>query len=247
MRKKLTLPLLFAFILAGCASGPDKRPEYTTSPPLENGWGRIYVRGGTMHHNFNFKIWTENMNGPVYINSQRVWMTGKNEHIAIDVLPGVYEAQWLSNESTVFYPLGAIGPAVPSVIKISAGESQYFTSDIFREAGVLTWRVTQRPSLDGDSKLVSYLKFNQQPTSNRPVQQTSSEVDRLRAEAAAARQRQFEEKPNQSRLPSVAPAQVVTPLYTDRLSLDASKKKCADLGFKPATEGFGKCVLQLSK
>lgn len=32
-----------------------------------------------------------------------------------------------------------------------------------------------------------------------------------------------------------------------RLSLDVSKKKCSDLGFKPATEGFGKCVLQLSK
>jgi hypothetical protein len=33
----------------------------------------------------------------------------------------------------------------------------------------------------------------------------------------------------------------------DRLSLDASKQKCTELGFKPATEGYGKCVLQLSK
>ena len=33
----------------------------------------------------------------------------------------------------------------------------------------------------------------------------------------------------------------------DRLSLDASKRKCTELGFKPATEGYGKCVLQLSK
>jgi hypothetical protein len=31
------------------------------------------------------------------------------------------------------------------------------------------------------------------------------------------------------------------------LSLEASKKKCTELGFKPATEGHGKCVLQLSK
>jgi len=30
-------------------------------------------------------------------------------------------------------------------------------------------------------------------------------------------------------------------------SLDAAKKKCTELGFKPATEGYGKCVLQLSK
>jgi serine kinase of HPr protein (carbohydrate metabolism regulator) len=33
----------------------------------------------------------------------------------------------------------------------------------------------------------------------------------------------------------------------DRLSLEASKQKCTELGFKPATEGYGKCVLQLSK
>lgn len=33
----------------------------------------------------------------------------------------------------------------------------------------------------------------------------------------------------------------------DRLSIDESKKKCTELGFKPSTEGHGKCVLQLSK
>ena len=43
--------------------------------------------------------------------------------------------------------------------------------------------------------------------------------------------------------PVLAPQSVTN----DRLSFDASKKKCAELGFKPATEGFGKCVLQLSK
>ncbi len=32
-----------------------------------------------------------------------------------------------------------------------------------------------------------------------------------------------------------------------RFSIEVSKKKCADLGFKPMTESFGKCVLQLSK
>jgi len=30
-------------------------------------------------------------------------------------------------------------------------------------------------------------------------------------------------------------------------SLEEAKKKCSDLGFKSGTEGFGKCVLQLSK
>ena len=33
----------------------------------------------------------------------------------------------------------------------------------------------------------------------------------------------------------------------NRLTLDESKKKCTELGFKPATEVHGKCVLQLSK
>lgn len=32
-----------------------------------------------------------------------------------------------------------------------------------------------------------------------------------------------------------------------RLSLDGSKKKCGELGFKAGTEAFGKCVIQLSK
>jgi hypothetical protein len=31
------------------------------------------------------------------------------------------------------------------------------------------------------------------------------------------------------------------------LDIESSKKKCGDLGFKSGTDGFGKCVLQLSK
>jgi len=31
------------------------------------------------------------------------------------------------------------------------------------------------------------------------------------------------------------------------LSLDWAKRKCVDLGFKPNTERFGNCVLQLSR
>jgi hypothetical protein len=30
-------------------------------------------------------------------------------------------------------------------------------------------------------------------------------------------------------------------------SMDVFKSKCKDLGFLPKTEGFGKCVLQLSR
>ena len=39
----------------------------------------------------------------------------------------------------------------------------------------------------------------------------------------------------------------ISPPAIERLSIEASKKKCTELGFKPATEGHGKCVLQLSK
>ncbi len=44
----------------------------------------------------------------------------------------------------------------------------------------------------------------------------------------------------------ITPTNINPPLI-ERLSIEASKKKCEELGFKPATEGFGKCVLQLSK
>ena len=86
------------------------------------------------------------------------------------------------------------------------------------------------------------------PLTPQPVQLQPQETDRLRAEAEASRQRQrqLEEQLNQARQPPAPSQPVVTP-NTDRLSLDASKVKCTDLGFKPGTEAHGKCVLQLSK
>lgn len=38
-----------------------------------------------------------------------------------------------------------------------------------------------------------------------------------------------------------------SPVQQNSTSMDNAKKKCSDLGFKSGTEGFGKCVLQLSK
>jgi hypothetical protein len=38
-----------------------------------------------------------------------------------------------------------------------------------------------------------------------------------------------------------------TPIKPAEVDLSDAKKKCSDLGFKSGTEGFGKCVLQLSK
>ena len=244
--------LLLGLILTGCASAPEKRPEYTALPALENGYGRIYVGGGKLYNwaNVGFPLWSVDHLGPLFINEKRVWTTGRNEHIAIDLLPGVYEVYWKSSPCETKYCL-----IQKSAIRVAEGETRYFTSDQMHVTDVdYRSAVTQRP-LDGDSKLVSYLKFNQPPTASQPVQQKNSELERLRAEAEVARQRQrqLEDQLNRTRQPvpsvqqSVAPVQVVAPAITDRLSLDASKVKCSELGFKSGTEAFGKCVLQLSK
>ena len=88
-----------------------------------------------------------------------------------------------------------------------------------------------------------------------PVQQEivpNQENNRVISEVGEAKRKQAEPE-QQIR---IAQQQVSSPLQdqkksaspeNDRLSLDASKKKCTELGFKPATEGHGKCVLQLSK
>ena len=81
-----------------------------------------------------------------------------------------------------------------------------------------------------------------------PTPVKSTEVERLQAEAEASRQRQrqLEEERNQARQ-QPAPVSGASITNIDRLSLDVSKSKCTELGFKPGTEAFGKCVLQLSK
>ena len=78
--------------------------------------------------------------------------------------------------------------------------------------------------------------------------------DRVNSEIEAeSKKRQEFEQQEKARINSESEAQKANvviknvPPENERLSLEASKKKCTDLGFKPATEGHGKCVLQLSK
>ena len=53
---------------------------------------------------------------------------------------------------------------------------------------------------------------------------------------------------NQSAQPSQAPTAPLGGVpQTGSISMDVAKQKCGELGFKLGTEGFGKCVLQLSK
>jgi hypothetical protein len=76
-----------------------------------------------------------------------------------------------------------------------------------------------------------------------PVNTQNDEVKKLQAEVSRLQEL---EKAKQEPIQAEAVIKNAPP-ENERLSLDASKKKCTELGFKPATEVHGKCVLQLSK
>ena len=44
-----------------------------------------------------------------------------------------------------------------------------------------------------------------------------------------------------------APTKLPLTLLNSEISIPTAKAKCAEIGFAPGTEGFGKCVLQLTK
>ena len=218
MRKLTLIFLLMFFFIAGCATAPQSRPEQTSLPTLEKGWGRIYIGGGSLCSGMCVKLWSEGQVGPVFINGQRVWTFAKNEHTAIDLLPGIYEVYWVPNKPDKVF-------SQKSAITISAGSNRYFATDSETRIGAhfgligalasdytMNAVINEKQNLDVESKLVSYLKFNKQETSGQPNQKL--------------------------------PAALKPPAG---MSLDASQIKCAELGFKPATEAYGQCVLQLSK
>ena len=76
-----------------------------------------------------------------------------------------------------------------------------------------------------------------------PVNTQHDEVKKLQAEVSRLQEL---EKAKQEPIQADIVIKNVAP-QSERLSIEASKKKCTELGFKPATEGHGKCVLQLSK
>ena len=76
-----------------------------------------------------------------------------------------------------------------------------------------------------------------------PVNTQNDEVKKLQAEVSRLQEL---EKAKQEPIQAEAAIKNVAP-ESERFSLEVSKKKCTELGFKPATEGHGKCVLQLSK
>jgi len=48
----------------------------------------------------------------------------------------------------------------------------------------------------------------------------------------------------QPKTPAIQPTQIYP---NSKVDIETAKQKCTELGFKSGTEGFGKCVLQLSK
>jgi hypothetical protein len=47
--------------------------------------------------------------------------------------------------------------------------------------------------------------------------------------------------------PSTTPVPAAQPRQTTGMEIEDAKRTCLDLGFKVGTEGFGKCVLKISK
>lgn len=73
------------------------------------------------------------------------------------------------------------------------------------------------------------------------------ELKRARAETEAAKRRQLEleEQLNAERKQATSPTKPAN--SSSRAPLDTAREKCKELGFKSGSEGFGKCVIQLSR
>lgn len=171
MRKIL---IFVTLILSGCASVAPHRVELTNIPPLEKGWGRIFI-SGTQYAKYGLTI-----AGSVYINGQKVDSIAYKEHIAIDLLPGSYEANWVQKVPDNTY-------SEKMEITLREGEIRYFTGYINSTAAgfivglaspLLHASNSERlPSLYSgrlnedalgfvDSRLVSYVKFDGSSNSN---------------------------------------------------------------------------------
>jgi hypothetical protein len=98
----------------------------------------------------------------------------------------------------------------------------------------------QKVSEDSVNKLQNFLELFEIPKVE-PVEKVKQEIVTMPVVTTPAEE--LQKQVSTTPLTENKPA----PPVSERLSLDASKKKCTELGFKPATEGHGKCVLQLSK
>lgn len=191
--------LIAAFIIvlvsiSGCASVAPQRVEYINIPPLEKGWSRVFIAAGQLEDTFNVDLKNTSNTGPVYINDQKIGSTAYKEHIAVDLLPGSYQVNWMPEVSDKFY-------SEKKAITLKSGEVRYFTGDMevygagariglgFGLIGnalteyVYRGKINEKPSLDSKSKLVSYLKLNGSSIVNLPATHDSV-ANRFNADVA---------------------------------------------------------------
>src|SRR5437016_9548015 len=123
MNRTLSAVVVIALIMTGCVSRPATRAEYVGLPPLESGWSRMYVSAGIMA---GIKLWSVHQVGPVFINNQQVGTTAKDEHLAVDLLPGTYEAYCTPEEPEKNF-------IEKRQFTFKAGETRYFACDMGSE------------------------------------------------------------------------------------------------------------------
>lgn len=166
--------LLVALILAGCSSIPPQRAGINV-PPLEKGWGRVFITAGQLIGVVNVDLKFRSQTGPVYINNQKVGSTAYREYIVVDLLPGTYEAYWTPEEN----PENIYSDK--KVFVLDAGDVRYFSGDMEpKGVGVYLGALgalsdyafrgfLNERSFDNKAKLVSYFKFDAPSNSNAQV------------------------------------------------------------------------------
>lgn len=188
---------LLTIALVGCASKPNPRQEITPLPSVENGWGRLYLTAGKYRASYDVDARLKEHVGPVFINNQNVGAVAYREYIAVDILPGTYEAYCTPEE-----PLKNIPEKRQLVVK--AGDQQYLACDVVPKGaagfGLLGLAVAdyisatvlvERP-LASDSKLVGYFKIK--PSSNSPdVEAKLKQLQKLRKDRVITEQ-EFNQK-----------------------------------------------------
>jgi hypothetical protein len=163
MWKPLFAMAIIVLFLSGCMTSPPVRSEYVGLPALDSGWSRIYVTAGKLGGG---RLWSVNQVGPVFINNENVGSTAKDEYIAVDLLPGTYDAYCTPEQPDKNF-------IEKTQLSFKAGDLRYFVCDMdlkgagnyFGAIGVLAsdyltkTYLVERPFDNQESKLVAYKKI----------------------------------------------------------------------------------------
>lgn len=163
MLKIVIVVTIIVQILTGCAARPAIRQEHVGLPPLESSWSRMYVSAGFMN---GIKLWSVHQVGPVFVNNELVGTTAEDEHLAIDLPPGTYEAYCTPEQPYKNF-------IEKRQVTFMAGETRHFACDMdskgvglaFGLIGALASEyvtktyLEERPMDNPKSKLVSYKKL----------------------------------------------------------------------------------------